>query len=71
MQPCLVIVSQDQPELFARLTAIYAHEAWIEIRLDRRHGPPGAGMADQADRRSPPSPNTDLQDHGFIVILRD
>jgi hypothetical protein len=27
-------------------------------------------MGDELDRRSPPSPDTDLQDHGFIVIPR-
>ena len=71
MEPCLVIVSQDQPELFERLTAIYGQEEWIEIRLDRRRGPLGTRTGNRPDRRSPPRPDTDLQDHGFIVILRE
>jgi hypothetical protein len=71
MEPCLVIVALDQPELFARLTALYAREPWIEIRLDRRQAAPGTGMGSRPERRSPPSPDTDLHDHGFIVIPRD
>lgn len=70
MFPCLIIVSRDQPELWAELTFTYAHEAGVEVRLDRRQGQPLTGMGDRPDRRSPPRPDTDLQDHGFIVIPR-
>ena len=70
MTPCLVIVSRDQPELWARLTFTYAHEPDVEVCFDRRQGEPCTGMGDRPDRRSPPSPDTDLQDHGFIVIPR-
>ena len=70
MERCLVIVARDQPELFERLASIYAHEGWIEVLLDRRHGPSRTGTGDRPDRRSPPSPATDLQHQGFIVIPR-
>ena len=70
MFPCLIIVSRDQPELWARLASIYAHEPDVEVSFDRRQGQPLTGMGDRPDRRSPPHPDTDLQDHGFIVIPR-
>ena len=70
MFPCLVIVSRDQPELLAALTSIYGHEGAVEIRFDRRHGRPGNWRGEAGDRRSPPSPDTDLQDDGFVVICR-
>lgn len=57
-------------ELLHALTALYGNEDGVEIRFDQRHGQPRTGMGDELDRRSPPSPDTDLQDHGFIVIPR-
>lgn len=68
MARCLVIISRDQPGLFERLTSIYRDEEWIDILLDRRHGEPAIGRGSGPDRRFPPRPETDLQDHGFIVI---
>ena len=70
MFPCLIIVSRDQPELLHALLALYGHVGGVEIRFDRRHGLPWTGMGDKADRRSVPSPDTDLRDHGFIVVPR-
>jgi hypothetical protein len=70
MFPCLIIVSRDQPELLHALLAHYGHEEEIEIRFDRRRGLPRTGMGGKPDRRSVPSPNTDLRDHGFTVIPR-
>ena len=70
MFPCLIIVSRDQPKLLYALISLYGHEGGVEIRFDRRNGHPRTGVGDKADRRSPPSPDTDLQDHGFIVIPR-
>jgi hypothetical protein len=70
VERCLVIVSRDQPELFERLASIYAQEGWIEVLLDRRHGQLRTGIGNRPDRRSPPSPDTDLQNQGFIVIPR-
>jgi hypothetical protein len=69
MFPCLIIVSRDQPELLATLTSMYGHQAGVEIRFDRRHGQPESWW-ESGDRRSPANPDTDLQDHGFIVIPR-
>ncbi len=71
MEPCLVVVARDQPELFARLTAVYAGEEWIEVRLDRRTGQPWAGTGERPNRRASPRLDTDLADHGFVVIARD
>ena len=68
MARCLVIVSREEPELFERLAALYAQEGWIEVRLDRRHGPHGRG--NRPDRRARPSPHMDLQKHGLIVMPR-
>ena len=70
MERCLIIVARDQPELLAQLAFMYAHEADIEVCFDRRQGEPGTRMSDRPDRRYPPRPDTDLQDHGFIVIPR-
>jgi hypothetical protein len=70
MEPCLIIVARDQPELLAQFAFLYAHEPEVEVCFDRRQGPPLTGRDDRHDRRSPPRPDTDLQDHGFIVILR-
>jgi hypothetical protein len=64
----LVIVSRDQPGQLARLTALYGDEEWLDIFLDRRHGDHGTGMGSGPDRRSPPSPETDLRERGYIVI---
>ena len=70
MLPCLIIVSRNQPELLHALIALYGHEDGVEIRSDRRQGLPWPGMGNQPNRRSPPNADTDLQDHGFIVICR-
>jgi hypothetical protein len=71
MMPCLVIVSRDQPDLLQTLTSIYAHDGEVEIRFDQRHRQHVSGSGEDEDRRSPPSLETDLQDHGFIVIPRN
>ncbi len=71
MEPCLVIVARDQPDVFARLNATYAQEAWIEIRFDCRQGQPWTGKGERPNRRASPRSDTDLTDHGFIVIPRD
>jgi hypothetical protein len=68
MERCLIIVARNQPELLAQLAFMYAHEAGVEVCFDRRQGQPWTGKGDGRDRRSPPRPDTDLQDHGFIVI---
>ena len=70
MFPCLIIVSRDQPKLLYALISLYGHEDEVEIRFDRRQGLPWTGRGDRPDRRSPPIPDTDLLDHGFIVIPR-
>ena len=70
MFPCLIIVSRDQPELLATLISIYSQEGEVEIRFDRRHAQPESWGRKPGNRRSPPSLDTDLQDHGFIVIPR-
>jgi hypothetical protein len=68
MKRCLVIVSRDEPELFERLISLYAQDDWIEILRDRRQGGPWTEAGATPDRRSPPRPDSDLKDHGFIVI---
>jgi hypothetical protein len=65
MFPCLIIAARDQPALLTALTALYGHGAGVEIRVDRRHGQPASWRGDPEDRRSPPSLDTDLRDHGF------
>ena len=70
MERCLIIVARDQPELLAQFALMYAHEAEIEVCFDRRQGELCTGLSDRPDRRFPPRPDTDLQDHGFIVIPR-
>ena len=70
MQPCLIIVARDQPELLRALMSLYGHESGVQIRFDQRHGLPWTGTGDIPARRSPPSLDTDLEDHGFIVIPR-
>ena len=70
MERCLIIVARDQPELLAQLAFLYAHEPDVEVCFDRRQGEPWTGTGDRPDRRFLPRPDTDLQDHGFIVIPR-
>jgi hypothetical protein len=54
----------------ATVTSIYGHKGEVEIHFDQRHGQLGSWKGNEGDRRSPPSPDTDLQDHGFVVICR-
>jgi len=70
MYPCLIIVARDEPELLRALMSLYGHEPGVQIRFDQRHGLPWTGMGDIPARRSPPNLDTDLEDHGFIVIPR-
>jgi hypothetical protein len=70
MEQCLIIVARDQPELLAQFAFMYVHEANVEVCFDRRQGEPLTGMSDRPDRRFPPRLDTDLHDHGFIVIPR-
>ena len=64
----LIIVAQDRPKLLAQLRFLYARAAAVEVRLDRRQGQPWAG--DGPDRRTPRHADTDLHDHGFVVVHR-
>lgn len=70
MERFLIVVARNQPDLLAQLAFMYAHEANVEVCFDRRQGEPWPEIAHRPDRRSPPRPDTDLQDHGFIVIPR-
>jgi len=70
MYPCLIIVSREEPGLLRALMGLYGHESGVQIRYDRRHGLPWSGPGETPARRSPPSLDTDLKDHGFIVIPR-
>ncbi len=70
MLPCLIIVARDQPELLDALIVLYGHTEGVEVRFDRRLGLPWTKDGDRPDRRGPPHPDTDLLDHGFIVIPR-
>ncbi len=64
----LIIVAQDRPKLLAQLRFLYAWTA-VTVRLDRRQGQPWT--EDKAfDRRTPRYSDTDLHDHGFIVVRR-
>ncbi len=71
MASCLVIVSRDQQELLARLTALYAGEDWIEIRLDCRMEQPWTSTGVCPDRRVAPRLDTDLTAHGLATVTRD
>jgi hypothetical protein len=68
--PCLTIVSRDRPHLLRASLSLYGHERGVQNRFDRRHGLPWTATGDPPARRSPPTLDTDLQDHGFIVIPR-
>ncbi len=70
MPPCLIMVSRDGPELLAAPVVPYGHEAGVEIRFDGRQGLPWTAAGDTPHRRAPPNPDTDMKDHGFIVIPR-
>ena len=70
MFPCLIIVSRDAPDLLEALIALYGQTAGVEIRSDRRQGLPWTAAGDTPARRAPANPDTDLKDHGFIVIPR-
>jgi hypothetical protein len=66
----LVIVARDRPELWATWTCVYDGAERIAIYFDRRQGQPWTGTGDRPDRRARPNRDTDLQDHGFLVIPR-
>lgn len=66
----LFIIARDRPELLGTLAAIYGQKAEVEIHFDRRQGQPETGRGDRPDRRARPNRDTDLQDHGFLVIPR-
>ena len=70
MERCLIIVTRDQPELLARLAFLYAHATEVEVCFDRRQGHPWLGSGARPDRRLGPRPETDLHEHGFMVIPR-
>jgi len=70
MHPCLIAVSREEPGLLRASMGLYGHESGVQIRYDRQHGLPWSGTCDTPARRSPPSLDTDLKDHGFIVIPR-
>ena len=70
MFPCLIIVSRDAPDLLHALVALYGQTEGVEIRFDQRHGLPWSGPGDPPARRALANPDTDLNDHGFIVIPR-
>jgi hypothetical protein len=71
MTRCLVIVSRDRPELLDTLNAIiYGPEGSLEIRFDRRRRQVQGWNGHGSDRRSATVGDTDLRDHGFMVIPR-
>ena len=70
MNRYLIIVSRDRPDLLATLAIAYGQTGKAEIRFDRRQGQPWTGTGDRPDRRSQPHLDTDLQEHGFLVIPR-
>ena len=71
MERCLVIVSRDRPELVETLNSvIYGPEGSLEIRFDQRHRQLPGWRGEEEERRSALTCNSDLRDHGFMVIPR-
>ncbi len=71
MERCLVIVSRDRPDLMRALhSVIYGPEGSVEIRFDQRHRQIQGWREDGGDRRSSRTRESDLRDHGFVVIPR-
>jgi hypothetical protein len=70
MEPCLIIVSRDRPDLLESLASLYRHEGEVEILLDRRLQRAASPVTLRADRRSPPPSVTDLRLQGFVVVPR-
>ena len=66
----LVIISRDQPEQWVTWTCFYGGAGRVEVRFDRRQGPPGPAPGNQPDRRARSTRATALQDRGFLVIPR-
>src|SRR5512139_4006651 len=69
----LLIVARDQVALYDHLKVTYGDSADLMLLLDRRQGDrrqtdhPVRDERRRRDRRSPPSPNTDLRSQLFII----
>ena len=70
MRRWLVIIARDRPEFWVTWASFYGGAGKVEVLFDRRQGQPWPGRGDRPDRRTQPHRDTDLQDHGFLVIPR-
>jgi len=71
MEHCLVIVSRDRPDLLHTLNRIiYGPEGSLEIRFDQRHRQLQGWRGEDGERRSALTRDSDLRDHGFMVVPR-
>ena len=66
----LVVIARDRPELWVTWAAFYGGAETVEGLLDRRQGQPWRGRGHHPNRRAQSRRETDLHDHGFIVIPR-
>jgi hypothetical protein len=71
MERCLVIVSRDRPDLLRTLSSvIYGPEGSLEIRLDQRYRQLQGWKGEDRERRTALGRDSDLEDHGFMVVPR-
>ena len=71
MDRCLVIVSRDRPDLLHTLhRIIYGPEGSLEIRFDQRHRQLQGWGGEDGERRSAFTRDSELRDHGFMVVPR-
>ena len=71
MERCLVIVSRDRPDLLHTLSSvIYGPEGSLEIRFDQRYRQIQDWRGEDRERRIALGRDSDLRDHGFMVVPR-
>jgi hypothetical protein len=71
MERCLVIVSRDRPDLLHTLSSvIYGPEGSLEIRFDQRYRQLHGWRDEDQERRITLGRESDLRDHGFMVVPR-
>jgi hypothetical protein len=66
----VVIIARDRPELAPTWTRLARGAVKLDVILDRRQGHAGIAWSKGPERRGRSSPGMELQERGFLVILR-
>ena len=64
----LIVVAQDQPELWQALTRDFPGNGDLQVLLDRRRGEWRLGdRTNEVERRRPPSIETDVRSRQYVI----